>query len=153
MPILDHIEFDPLRGSSMTRDIATRFRLAIQEEEKAARRRSARADAGTLEQAFHPVMRAAEELQRELQSVPSIKVTVNPDSVWLSLADRDLKVTYDPTLHRFVGGESAHTWVDGEPYSDQHTWDTADACIEALIRLCARYVRMANAIGRPAKPA
>lgn len=137
----------------MAQDIAARLQLAIQEEEKkVARRRSARADAGTTEQAFLPVMQAARELQGALQSVPSIKLTVNPDSVWLSLADRELKVTYDPASHDFVGDESAHAWFDGEPYSDRHKWDTADACIEALIRLCARYVRMANAIGHPAKP-
>jgi hypothetical protein len=138
----------------MIGDIATRLQLAIQEEEKkAARRHTARADAGTTEQTFQPVMQAAEELQRALQSTPSIKLTINPDSVWLSLADRELKVTYDPASHRFVGDESAHAWFDGEPYSDRHKWQTADACIEALIRLCARYVRMAQAIGHPAKPA
>jgi hypothetical protein len=135
----------------MTGEIAARLQSAIQEEEeKAARRRSARADAGTTARAFQPVMQAAEELQRALQSTPGIKLTVNPDSVWLSLADRELKVTYDPASHCFVGDESAHAWFDGEPYSDRHKWNTADACIEALIRLCARYVRMANAIDHPA---
>ena len=138
----------------MPSSIGSRLQQAIRDEEKRAseelqglheRDRDA-------EKQFRPVMQAAEELQRELASVPAIDVAVNPDSLWITLADQELRFSYDSRAHRFVGEESGHSWRDGETYAERYEWDSADACIEAMIRLCARYVRMARAISRAAGP-
>jgi len=80
--------------------------------------------------------------------VPSIEVIVNPKSVWITLEDRELRIGYNLGSHRFVGEEAAHSWYNGEAYSDRYEWDTAEARIESLIRLCAKYVRMAVVVSR-----
>lgn len=112
---------------------------------KAVRETTAEAEA-----ALEPVRQAAEEMREELRSVPSVKFTINPDSVGISLADRELWCTYDAQSQAFVGEESAHSWYDGERYADRHEWATADECIDAMIKLCAEFVRMTRAIGRTA---
>lgn len=134
----------------MPKDIATRLRQAIQNEEKRASKRLQSLDesARLAEQKFEPVKQAAVDLQHELAAVPGIEVTVNPDSVWITLADRELRFSYNLGSQRFVGEEAVHSWYDGEAYSELYEWDKPDACIESLIRLCAKYVRMANAISR-----
>lgn len=136
----------------MSNDIGTRLQQAIRAEEESAAEqlRALHESDRVAEQQFEPVMQAAEDLRQELAPVPSIEVAVNPDSVWITLADRELRFSYDLGSQRFVGEESAHSWHDGETYFDRREWDTADACIEAMIRLCAKYVRMARAISRPA---
>lgn len=135
----------------MPKDIGTRLRQAIQEEEARASKRLQSLDesARLAEQKFEPVKQAAVDLQHELAAVPGIEVTVNPDSVWVTLADRELRFSYNSGSQRFIGEEAVHSWYDGEAYSDLYEWDRAEACIESLIRLCAKYVRMARAISRP----
>jgi hypothetical protein len=93
------------------------------------------------------VRQAAEEIREELQHLPNIEFTINPGSVWITLADRCLWFGYDQQERRFVGEESTHSWYDGEIYAENYQWDTAEPCIAAMIRLCARYARMARNIG------
>lgn len=138
----------------MPSDIGSRLQQAIREEEKRAsqERQASHERDRAAEQQFRPVMQAGEELQRELKSVPAIDVVVNPDSLWITLADQELRFSYDSGARRFVGEASGHSWRDGEIYAERHEWDSADACIDAMIRLCAKFVRMARAISRTAGP-
>jgi hypothetical protein len=130
----------------MPSDIKDRLEKAIQEQDEQIRTRlrMSRERARSAEQEFAPVRRAAEEIREQLQSVPDIEFTVNPDSVWITLADRDLTFAYDVASRNFVGEESAHSWYDGERYADSYKWDTSEACVDAMIRLCARYARYAR---------
>lgn len=132
----------------MPSDIRNRFEQAIRDEDEKSlgRLRASRESTRLTEERFVPVRQAAEELREQIQPAPSIEFTVNPDSVWIALGDRDLRFTYDADLLKFTCEEGAHSWYDGEPYSDRYEWDDADACIDAMIRLCAKYVRMARAI-------
>ena len=133
----------------MTSDIKDRLEEAIRDEEERilSRVRASHESAHGAEEEFEPVRQAAEEIREELRSLPDIEFSINPDNVWITLADRDLKLSYSIESRNFVGEEGAHSWYDGEPYAEGYEWDTADACIEALIRLCARYVRKARARG------
>ena len=36
---------------------------------------------------------------------------------------------------------------DGELYAESYRWNSAETCVAAMIRLCARYARMARNIG------
>jgi hypothetical protein len=47
---------------------------------------------------------------------------------------------------KFIGEEIGHSWYDGESYTYRYDWDNATECVEAMIRLCAKYIRMAQAI-------
>jgi hypothetical protein len=113
----------------------------------ATRERSAEAEA-----AFRPVWAAANELREELLAVNGIELTINPDSVCITLVDRELWFSYDPEAHEFFGEESAHSWYDGERYGTRFTWSDAEACIESMIRSCAQYCRMARAINAASTP-
>lgn len=132
----------------MPSDISEKLEQAIQvEEERTMTRLKASHESDrSAEEKFRPVRLAAEEIRERLQSAPSIEFTIQPASVWISLADRDLAVTYDIRLDKFIGEESAHSWYDAERYSDRYEWDTAEHCIDAMIRLCAKYVWLARAI-------
>lgn len=98
------------------------------------------------EDRFRPVSQAAEEIREELAGVPSLEFTVNPTSVWITLFDREIRLNYDAESGRFYGEESGHSWYDGETYVDLHSWNTAEECIDAMIRFSATYARMARAI-------
>ena len=132
----------------MSEDISTRLEQAIRDEEHRAseRVRVRHEGARAAEEKFEPVRQAAEELCQELASAPNIKVTVNPDSVWITLADRELSLWYKQSSERFAGEESAHSWYDGEACKFSYEWESAEDCIGSLIRLCARYVLMDRAI-------
>ena len=132
----------------MPSDIRNRFEQAIRDEDEKSlgRLRASHESTRLAEEQFAPVRQAAEELREQVLPIPSIKFTVNPDSAWIALADRDLRFTYDADSLTFTCEEGAHSWHDGESYSDRYEWDDADACIDAMIRLCAKYVRMARAI-------
>ena len=95
---------------------------------------------------FEPVRKAAEELREELNSVPGIHFTINPESVCITLVDRELWFSYDDEAKDFFGEESAHSWYDGERFATRFAWSDAEACVEAMIRSCAQYFRMARAI-------
>ena len=96
--------------------------------------------------AFDPVRKAAEELCEELKTIPGIDFTINPESVCITLVDRELWFSYDDEGKEFFGEESAHSWYDGERYATRFAWPDAEACIEAMVRSCAQYFRMARAI-------
>lgn len=132
----------------MSDSIRERLEEAIGEEDRRTRSRleESHERARGAEQAFAPVRQAVEEVREQLEALPSIEFAINPDSVWITLADRELTVSYDPHTGRFIGEERAHAWYDGEPYAEIYEWDGAEACIDAVIRLCARYVRMVRAI-------
>lgn len=136
----------------MPSDVRERLERAIQEENEKdlSRLRASRDRARKAAEEFEPVRQAAEEIREQLLSVPSIKFTINPDSVWITLADRELWFGPDVHARNFIGVETAHSWFDGEPYTQRHEWDTVAACIDAMIRLCAKYVRMARAISAAA---
>ena len=132
----------------MPSDIRERLENVIRAEDEKNRNRlrASHESARGVEEKFEPVRQAAEELREQLQSLPSIEFTIKPDSVWLTLADRDLRFGYSIDSQKFVGEEAAHSWYDGELYADHYEWDTTEACIDAIIRFCAKYVRMARAI-------
>ena len=73
-------------------------------------------------------------------------VAITPDSVWITLADRSLHFTCSSETESFTGEESGYSWYDREFYAERYRWDTAEDCVEAMIRLCARYVHMARAV-------
>ncbi len=133
----------------MPGDIRDRLEEAIrvENERRWNRIRDSHESDREAEKQFRPVRLAAEELREELQSLPSIEFSISPHGVWITLGDRDLRFGYNVRTRHFVGEEAAHSWYDGEAYADRYEWDTAEACIDAMIRLCAKYVRMARAIG------
>ena len=132
----------------MASDIKARLEAAILEAEDISRKRlqAYREISSGSETAFSPVMLAAEDLREHLQSQPGITFTINPDSVIIGLVDRELWFGYDAQSGKFQGEESAHSWYDAERYATREEWTDADACIDAMIRLCAEYVRMARAM-------
>lgn len=132
----------------MPSDIRDRLEKFIQEEDKQSlnRLKKSRRSRSKAEQEFEPIKHAAEEMREQLRSMPSIKFTINPDSVWITLAERELWFTYDTHSRHFVGEESGHSWFDGEPYADRYEWSTVEECTDAMIRSCAKYVRMTRAI-------
>jgi len=136
----------------MTDDIRSRLEQAIREEdESSARRLRASHDrALPVEEKLEPVKQAAEELREQLSPMSSIEITINPDGVWISLLDRELRFSYDGESRTFVGEEGLRSWYDGEAYSYSYEWQTTEDCIDAMIRLCARYIRMARALGATA---
>jgi hypothetical protein len=136
----------------MGSDVRARLQAAIREAEakNLADRRASHAVTAEAERAFKPVRQAAEEIRDELQSIPSIRFTINPESVCVALVDRELWCGYDAELQRFIGEESAHSWFDGERYAERYEWTSADECTDAMIRLCAQYARMARAINEAA---
>ena len=132
----------------MPSDISEKLEQAIQVEEKRtlARLRAFHESDRSAEDKFRPVRLAAEEIRERLQSAPGIEFTIQPARVWITLSDRDLVLTYDLRSDKFIGEESAHSWYDAERYSERYEWDTAEHCIDAMIRLCAKYVWLARAI-------
>ena len=136
----------------VTRDIRERLHAAIREadEKRLQEMEAVRETTAEAEVALEPVRQAAEEIREDVRAIPSIKFTINPDSICISLVDRELWCTFDAQSQKFLGEESAHSWYDGERYAERYRWATANACIDAMIRLCADFVRMARAIGRAA---
>lgn len=135
-----------------TSGIRERLEAAIRkaEESRLDRLRAAHERTARAERAFDPVRRAAEEIREHLQSVHSIGFTITPMSVCITLVDRELWFSYDEDSRKFIGEESAHSWYDGERYAQRYEWNSAEECIDAMIRLCAQYVRMAREIGSAA---
>ena len=134
-------------------DIKERLVAAMREaaEQIQSRLRADRESSAESAAAFRPVRDAAIELRDELKSAKDIKFSINPDSVCIAFVDRELWFTYDATSHEFTGEESAHSWYDGERYATKFAWPNVDACIGAMIRLCAQYLRMARAVEMAAK--
>ncbi len=129
-------------------DVTKRLEQAIRQEEQRARREHARSSERQplVEDAFHPVVEAANEIRERLYTETSLHFTINPDSVWITLGERTLRFAYSLASEKFIGEESGYNWYDAEPYTENYEWDTAEACIDAMIRSCARYAHMARAI-------
>lgn len=134
-------------------DIKERLAAAMREaaEQIQSRLRADRESSAEAAAAFGPVRDAAIELRDELKSAKDIKFSINPDSVCITFVDRELWFGYDTTSQEFTGEESAHSWYDGERYATKFAWPNVDACIGAMIRLCAQYLRMARAVDMAAK--
>jgi hypothetical protein len=141
--------------TTMARNVRERLEQAMRDEDAKRRARLARmrdAEKGA-EARLEPVRQAAEEIREQLQTVPGIEFTIGPTDVSISLSDRALSFGYDRATEAFVGEEIAHSWYDGEAYNETYRWPSAEACIDAMIRLCARYARMANAIAAETRTA
>ena len=132
----------------MAGSIRERLREAILKEEKRPfeTREEAYAKDRAVQDLFRPICQAAEEISDELESVPSLKFTINPTSVWITLFDREIRFSCDADSQKFVSEESGHTWYDRETYTDLQRWDTVEECIDAMIRSSAAYARMARTI-------
>ena len=120
--------------------------------ESQSRLRTDRESSAEATAAFKPVREAAIELRNELKSIADIKFSINPDSVCITLVDRELWFSYDIKSQEFTGEESTHTWYDRERYATQFVWADAEACIDAMIRSCAQYFRMARALNAASEP-
>ena len=121
-------------------EIKERLATAIREADEQARSRL-RADRESSTEAataFKPVREAAIELRDELSSATDIKFAINPDSVCITLFDRELWFGYDTRTHEFTGEESAHSWYDGERYATEFTWTDASACTSYAFRRSMR---------------
>ena len=126
--------------------IRERLRRAIEKQGRPAPRRRMSERNVEAEAALQPIREAAAELRDELASVHDLKIEIGPDGVWFGLYDKHLWFGYDPELRAFVGDELNNSWMEGGVREESFKWETADACIEAMIRACARYVSLANAI-------
>ena len=128
--------------------VRERLHQAIARQRRLApkgRRRSAPVEAHAV---FQPVSDAASELRDELSKVADLEITIEPDSVWIELYDKHFWFGYDAERRVFVGVEEDALWMEGGVREEAFSWDNADACVEAMIQACARYVALANAIAR-----
>lgn len=131
----------------MTR-IRERLRKAIDQQRRlVSKRRSAPKDTAA-EAAFRPVHDAAAELRDELSHVPGLRLEIAPDSVWIDLYDKHLWFSYDANDQVFIGIEQDTKWMEGGLREAPYRWDTAEACVEAMVQACARYVSLAEAMSR-----
>lgn len=128
--------------------VRDRLRQAIARQRRIAPKNRRRSAAAKAAKAFEAVRDAAGELQDELAKTPGLKLTIQPDSVWIELYDKHFWFGYDPKRRLFVGDEVDSLWMEGGLREQTVTWDSAGACIEAMIQACARYVGLAKAIAR-----
>ena len=128
--------------------IRERLRKAIDQQRRLEpKRRPGPNDAGA-EAAFRLVREAAEELRDELSHVPDLSLEITPAGVWIELYDKHLWFGYDADERVFIGTEQDTKWMEGGLREAPYRWDTADACIEAMIQACTRYVWLAEAAGK-----
>ena len=128
--------------------IRERLREAIDQQRRLVpKRRPGPKDTGA-KAAFRPVREAAAELRDELSHVPDLNLEITPDGVWIELYDKQLWFSYDADERVFIGTELDTKWMEGGLREAPSRWDSADACIEAMIQACARYVSLAEAIGK-----
>jgi hypothetical protein len=126
--------------------IREQLRNAIDRQRRQwTRRREVPSDAKT-EAAFAPVRTAAQEIKDELSHIPNLKITIGPSSVWIELYDKHLWFSYDAEQSAFVGDEIDSLWIEGGLREETFKWDSAEACVDAMVQACARYVSLAEAI-------
>lgn len=128
--------------------IRERLRAAIDQQRHVVPQRRGGAKDAAAEAAFRPVREAAEEMRDELSPVPDVRIEIAPENVWIELYDKHLWFSYDANQRSWVGTEQDTKWIEGGLRETPYKWDTADACIEAMIQACARYVALAEAISR-----
>jgi hypothetical protein len=127
-------------------EIKERLRKAVAEQRHPRAEHPPFAGDAQIEAAFRPVSEAAEELHRELADVPGLTIAVEPGQVRIELHDKQLWFSYAPETCRFVGSEVTSLWMEGGLHEEHFAWETAEACIEAMIQACARYVSLAEII-------
>jgi hypothetical protein len=132
----------------MTISIKEKLKQAIEAERRRGRppRQPKRNDGFTAEQAFDPVRKAAQEIAGELTELPELRITIDPESVWVDLYDKHFCFAFDAAIGRFVGDELGYTWLEPELQAANFSWGSAEECVDALVRACARYVMLARAI-------
>jgi hypothetical protein len=128
--------------------IREQLRHAIDRERRLEAQRVPAPSDARAEAAFRPVREAAEEIKDELSHVPNLKMTIGPSSVWIELYDKHLWFSYDAGRNVFVGDEVDSLWIEGGLREESFTWADAEACIQAMVEACARYVSLAEAITR-----
>jgi len=128
--------------------IGDRLRKAIDEQRKLLPGRLPGADNAATRAALQPVRDAAAELRDALSNVPGLKIEIAPNGVWIELYDKHFRFGYDANERVFIGTEQDTRWMEGGLRETPYKWDTAEACVEAMIQACARYAWLADAIGR-----
>ncbi len=128
--------------------IKDKLKQAIAEQRRRGSEHRLVASNTEIETAFLPVSEAAEELRQELTDVPGLAVVVEPHQVRIELYDKQLWFSYSPQRRRFVGSELTSLWVEGGLHEEHFAWETAEACVEAMIQACARYVSLAEIVTR-----
>lgn len=126
--------------------IRDKLRKAIAEQRRPRPERPGVAGNAQIEAAFRPVAHAAGELREELSHVPGLTVVVEPGQVLVDLYDRHLWFGYSTEKRQFVGSELSSQWMEGGFREEHFAWDTAEACIDAMIQACARYVSLAEIV-------
>lgn len=132
----------------MPDSIKDKLKQAIKEERsrghpsRHAAHRAGQSDAG----AFAPVRKAAQEITDELVDLPELRITINPESVWVELYDKHFCFAYDAASGHFMGDELSSSWLEREQREETYHWDTVEECVDGLVRACARYVVLAHAI-------
>lgn len=127
-------------------NIRERLRKAVDEQRRLTPRQRPAANDAAAQAAFRPVREAAEELADELSHMPEIHLEITPDGVWIELYDKHLWFGYDTTEQAFVGTEQDTEWIEGGLRETPSRWDSAEACIEAMIQACARFVALVEAM-------
>jgi hypothetical protein len=132
----------------MTIHIKEKLKQAIEAERSRGRppRPPKRTGGRSAEQAFAPVRKAAQEIAAELADLPELRITTDPESVWVELYDKHFCFAVDSASGRFVGDELGYSWLEPELQEAAFSWNTATECVDALLRACARYVVLARAI-------
>lgn len=128
--------------------IGDRLRKAIAEQRRPSPKHRPAIDDARIATAFRPICEAAEELHRELSHVPGLEIAVRPDQVRIELYDRYFWFSYAPDTGQFLGSELTSLWMEGGVHEEDFSWASADACVEAMVQACARYVSMAESLAR-----
>lgn len=128
--------------------IRERLSKAIDQQRRLEPKRRPGHDNAGAQAAFRLVCEAAEELRDELSHVPDLSLEITPAGVWIELYDKHFWFGYDGNERVFIGTEQDTKWMEGGLREAPYKWDTADACIEAMIQACARYVWLAEASGK-----
>lgn len=128
--------------------IGDRLRKAIADQRRPSPERRPVVDDARIAAAFRPVSEAAAELKQELLHVPGLEIVVRPNQVRIELHGRYLWFSYSPETEQFLGSELTSLWMEGGLHEEDFAWDTAEACVEAMIQACAQYVSLAEALSR-----
>lgn len=128
--------------------IRERLHKAIGQHRRLAPERRPGPSDATAKAAFRPVYEAAQELRDELSQVTDLRLDIEPDGVRIELYDKHLWFSYDANERVFIGTEQDTKWMEGGLREMSYTWEAAETCIEAMIQACARYVSLAEAIGK-----
>jgi hypothetical protein len=125
--------------------IRERLRKAVEMEVTRPERMRVSGQAA-LPPAFSPVRDAALQLRDELKDIRNLHIEIEPDGVRIALYDKELSFAYDPEQRAFVGSESDTVWMDGGQHAESFGWDSAEACIDAMIHATARHVALTRAL-------